>query len=82
MQRAEILIRRLLSFLGTDLGRATIALFASVIFACWPVVAAYPAAAACLYYSIHVFKPVGLSIYGDIRADLSDEAEATNESAA
>jgi hypothetical protein len=72
MRRAEAVIRTMVAFFQSELGKATVALFLGVICFCWPAVVGYPAGAACLYYAIHQFRPVAVGIYHDLRADLND----------
>jgi hypothetical protein len=76
MRRSEVVIRRFLSFLGTDIGKATVGLFCGVICFCWPVLPGYALGGIALYYAIHQFRPVATWIYQDIRADLNDDMQA------
>lgn len=70
------MILETIAFLRSDLGKATAGLFTGVICFCWPAVVAYPAGAACFYYAIHRFRPVGLWIYNNLREDLKEDAQA------
>ena len=72
MRRAEAVIRTIAAFFQSQPGKATAGLFLGVICFCWPAVVGYPAGAVCFYYAIHQFRPVGLWIYHDLRADLND----------
>lgn len=73
MPKAKAVIRKMIEVIQSNLGKATIALFAGVVCFAWPAIVAYPAGAVCLYYTIHQFKPVGVWIFNDIRNDLDNE---------
>ena len=73
MRRIEAVTRWLVEFFKGDLGRAAIALFSGVICFCFPWIPGCLCGAACLYYSIHQFRPIAMWIYSDIRSDLAEE---------
>ena len=47
-------------------------LFSAVFFVCFPQVPGYLAAAFCLYYCVHQFRPVARDIFQDLRHDLME----------
>jgi hypothetical protein len=76
VSRAEIIIRRFLSFLGTDIGKATAGMFGAVLAFCFPAVPGYAVAAFAAYYAVHQFRPVAAWLYEDIKADLTADLQA------
>jgi hypothetical protein len=79
MPKAEAVIRKMIDVIQSNLGKATIGLFAGIVCFAWPAPVAYIVGSVCLYYSIHQFRPVAVWIYQDIRADLNSEFAADEE---